>query len=78
MSELHIDHLLLRYDSTIGDAERLQMLVERALDIVASGVEAPRHAQDANEPVTLDERASDDALARRIAEALMLKVERGG
>ncbi|HKR62451.1 MAG TPA: hypothetical protein VJZ00_01865 [Thermoanaerobaculia bacterium] len=78
MSELHIDHLLLRYDSTIGDTERLQMLVERALDMVAAGVEASHRAQDANEPVTLDARASDDAVARRIAEALILKVERGG
>jgi len=78
MNELHIDHLLLRYDSTLGDPARLQLLVERALALVAAGVEPPPHAANPDAPVAVDLRAPDDVVARRLADALTLKLELGG
>ncbi len=67
LTDLHIDHLLLRYEGTRAGGERLRETVGQAVELAAAQLDA------------FDlETMSDDAVARLFAEALVMKLERGG
>ena len=67
MTDLYIDHLLLRYEATRAGEERLRATVGQAIELAVAELDA----------VDL-ETMSDDAVARLFAEALVMKLERGG
>ena len=67
MTDLYIDHLLLRYEGTRVRGERLREAVGQAIELAVAELDA----------VDL-ETMSDDAVARLFAEALVMKLERGG
>ena len=79
-TDLHIDHLLLRYDADLMAADRLEAIVQRALELAAARVDAPLPARGmGDDAVTIDfSVAGDGAIAELLADALLLKLEQGG
>ena len=80
MTDLHIDRLLLRYDAACASGERLRDIVGRAMELAEARLDAPEsHAAAPAGAVTVDfATMSNEAIAARLAEMLVMKVELEG
>ena len=78
MTDLHIEHLLLRYEGRQWDGDRLRDIVERAMELAALRLDAPRPAVAHDGAAVADFGAmTDESAAEFLAGALIGKLELG-
>ena len=79
MTDLHIDHLLLRYDPGVTGGERLRDIVGRAVEIAAARLDEGPRAEPSPGPLRVDfATMPNETIAALLAEMLVMKVEAEG